>query len=334
MRAAPLAILSAAMLVSTACAAGDSSPERLAVQGELRTHDPGLVLNDEGEPAVIFSTGDPRVSLGAVQVRTSPDGGTTWDYAGETWSASTEPMWIHELVPGIEHFWAPEVIVHDGTWYLYYTGSTFGSNRSVIALMTNEDFDPSRPAEGWVDRGEVISSTAGDNYNAIDPAVLIDDDSQGWMAFGSHWGGIFLIQLDFPEGKPTAGAEPVNIAHRTTAVNAIEAPSLLHREGHYYLFVSYDRCCSGLESTYNINVGRAESIEGPYLDADGVDLRSGGGSLLAASHDNEIGPGGASVAGDWIAYHYYDADHGGDFRLAVEKLGWPDDGWPRLTQTE
>lgn len=331
MRRLLFAALGAALLVG--CAGGDTAPERLDLNGELRTHDPGLVLSEAGEPAAIFSTGDPRINLGAIQVRTSDDGGHTWDYAGETWTAATEPTWIHDQIPGIQHFWAPEVIVHDDTWYLYYVGSTFGSNRSIIGLMTNDAFNPAAPETGWVDHGEVIGSAAGDNYNAIDPAVHIDQDGQGWLVFGSHWGGIFLLPLDFPSGLPRTGAEPINLAHRGTAVNAIEAPSLIYRDGFYFLFLSYDRCCSGTESTYNINVGRADSIEGPYLDADGVDLRSGGGTLLAATQDHEVGPGGASVAGDWIAYHYYDAHHGGDFRLVIERLGWTDDGWPQLTAT-
>ncbi len=66
---------------------------------------------------------------------------------------------------------------HDGTWYLYYAASTFGSNTSVIGLMTNTTLDPDDPDYAWVDRGEVVRSTVGqDNFNAIDPAVITADD--------------------------------------------------------------------------------------------------------------------------------------------------------------
>jgi arabinan endo-1,5-alpha-L-arabinosidase len=43
---------------------------------------------------------------------------------------------------------------------------------------------------------------------------------------------------------------------------AIEAPSILERDGMFYLFVSFDQCCKGVASTYNIRVGRADRIEG------------------------------------------------------------------------
>lgn len=32
-----------------------------------------------------------------------------------------------------------------------------------------------------------------------------------------------------------------------------------------------------------------------------------------------------------LAYHVYDADAGGDFRLAIRRLAWDDDGWPVAT---
>ena len=44
---------------------------------------------------------------------------------------------------------------------------------------------------------------------------------------------------------------------------------MLEHDGKFYLFVSFDQCCKGVASTYNIRVGRADRIEGPYLDKDG-----------------------------------------------------------------
>lgn len=323
----------AAVALLGGCQSAVPAAEDLDLSGDLRTHDPGLVVGTDDHPWFVFSTGDNRVSLGAIQVRTSTDG-REWTYAGEVWGPSTEPGWAVDKIQGVQNFWAPEVIEHDGTWYLYYSASTFGSNTSAIGLMTNESLDADDPSAGWVDQGEVIASDGTKDYNAIDPAVIVDEAGQGWMAFGSFWGGIQLVGLDFPSGKVSEGSEPVTIASRQTATNAIEAPALLHRDGWYYLFVSFDSCCQGTASTYNINVGRSKSPEGPYLDAEGVDLAEGGGTLLLDTVDNRIGPGGESVSGDHIAYHYYDANFGGDFQLAIRKLGWRD-GWPVLrTESE
>ena len=75
-------------------------------------------------------------------------------------------------MPDVENLWAPEVYEHDGTWYLYYSASTFGSNRSAIGLLTATTLDPEDPAYGWTDRGEVVRSEPGrDDWNAIDPGI-------------------------------------------------------------------------------------------------------------------------------------------------------------------
>lgn len=298
----------------------------MAVDGDLRTHDPGIVVGDGGRPWFVFSTGDPKVGDGAIQVRTSPDG-EYWTHVGQAWTPEDGPGWAREQVPGVTNFWAPEVVEHEGTWYLYYAASTFGKNTSAIGLRTAETLDPQDPAAGWTDRGEVISSSPGVNWNAIDPAVLFDADGRAWLAFGSFWGGIQMVELEFPAGKPAEGAEVFNIAHMGTSLNAIEAPALLHRDDWYYLFFSADSCCQGVNSSYNINVGRSEQPQGPYVDAAGIPLTEGGGTLLLETDGDRIGPGGQSVSGNHIAYHYYDRRAGGDFRLAIRELGWQE-GWP------
>ena len=115
---------------------------------------------------------------------------------------------------------------------------------------------------------------------------------------------------------------------------AIEAASILEHEGKFILFVSFDQCCKGIASTYNIRVGRADRIEGPYRDRDGKDMREGGGTLLMATTGRFIGPGGQEAVktshGDMLAYHYYDGDAAGAAKLQFSPLGWTADGWPEL----
>ncbi|MDN4479227.1 arabinan endo-1,5-alpha-L-arabinosidase [Demequina sp. SYSU T00039] len=306
----------------------DPAGVRIDVDGDIRTHDPALVAGTEDHDWYVYSTGDVQKGFGSPQIRRSTDG-ETWEYVGTVWDKPDDVAWVYEEVSGLSNFWAPEVLEHDGTWYLYYSASTFGSNASVIGLMTSPTLDPDDPDYGWTDQGLVWRSTPGEStYNAIDPGVITDEDGTPWMAFGSFWGGIQLIELEWPSGKPIAGAEPVMIAHRTTATNAIEAPYLAYRDGWYYLFVSRDSCCQGTESTYSIAVGRAETITGPYLDSWGNDMRYDGGDELLSTRGSMIGPGGQSYSDGYLALHYYDGDDGGDFRLEIRRLGWTDDGWP------
>jgi len=308
-------------------------PEPLALAGDLAVHDPALVVGDEGEPWFVYSTGDVRVGFGAPQIRRSDDGGRTWEMVGTAWDASGDPTWVREQIDGVENFWAPELFEHDGTWYLYYSASTFGSNSSAIGLATATTLDPDDPDFGWTDQGMVVRSVAGeDDYNAIDPGVVQDADGDPWLFFGSFWGGIQQVPLEWPSGKVAGDAEPVRVAGRSGVPEpAIEAPYVVARDGWYYLFVSWDRCCSGVDSTYRIMVGRSRDVTGPFVDRDGAEMRLGGGTQVLATQEPMIGPGGQSLSAGYLGYHFYDGESGGAPRLAIQRLAWDADGWPVAT---
>ncbi len=321
-------MLAAVVLVLTGCGAPPPAPEAgpaAELNGDFFTHDPALVQGEDGEPWFIYSTGNGQVADGNIQVRRSDDG-VKWEYAGEVWPE--KPAWLQEAVPGVDNLWAPELYEHDGTWYLYYSVSTFGKNLSVIALATNTTLDPADPAYEWVDQGQVISSK-GERFNAIDPGIAEDENGTPWMSFGSFWTGLQLVQLEWPTGLRAGTEELLTIADRKAPPNAIEAPYILPHDGKYYLFFSRDFCCQGLESTYNIAVGRSDSITGPYLDAEGKELLDGGGTPLLASDGGRVGPGGQSVSGNTLAFHYYAEELDGAFRLGLAGLEW-EDGWPSV----
>ena len=291
--------------------------------GDVYTHDPALVAGEGGDPWFVYSTGSGQTADGNIQIRRSDDG-VDWEYAGEVWQE--KPDWLSEAVPGVDNLWAPELYEHDGTWYLYYSASTFGSNLSVIALATNTTIDPDAAGYEWVDRGVVISSEGAD-FNAIDPGIVEDADGTPWLSFGSFWSGLRMVELAWPDGLRASDADPLRLADRQSPPNAIEAPYILHHDGFYYLFFSRDFCCQGADSTYNIAVGRSAEVTGPYLDADGVALMDDGGTVVLGTDGAKIGPGGQSVSDGILAYHFYDAELDGAFRLGLARLDW-EDGWP------
>ncbi|WP_017557006.1 arabinan endo-1,5-alpha-L-arabinosidase [Nocardiopsis baichengensis] len=328
--AAALAVLAACAATQQAAAdpAAPSSAPPPPLTGDVRVHDPALVAGGPGEDWYVFGTGDQAVGDGNVQIRTSANG-NHWENAGTVWD--TKPAWLSEEVPGVENLWAPEVYEHDGTYYLYYSASTFGSQRSVIALATNTTLDPDDPDYAWVDRGKVFESHEGDPYNAIDPGIVEDGSGNPWMAFGSHWGGIYMLPLDWPGGKPADGAQPFRIADRGEGDNRIEAPYIAEHGGDYYLYVSFDACCQGTDSTYKIAVGRSDAPTGPFTDAEGVPMTEGGGTVILAERGGDVAAGGQSLSEGRIAYHTY-GPYGtpGDFRLGIERVRWTGDGWPVL----
>ena len=168
-------------------------------------------------------------------------------------------------MPRATQIWAPDISFFNGEYHLYYAVSSFGSQQSVIGLATNTTLNPSSPGYRWVDRGEVIASKPGhDNFNAIDPNVIIDAEGGVWLTFGSQWSGIKLLRLDPSTGLPFQGhATRLSSLASQPDHGLIEAPFVFRMGEFYYLFASSGTCCRGAASTYKIVVGRVAHGEWP-----------------------------------------------------------------------
>jgi arabinan endo-1,5-alpha-L-arabinosidase len=90
-------------------------------------------------------------------------------------------------------------------------------------------------------------------------------------------------RLDAETGKLSSADTTLHAlaSRRPLPPPAIEAPFLVRKGPYHYLFVSFDRCCRGKDSTYKVVVGRAESITGPYRDRNGTPMMEGGGSYCS-----------------------------------------------------
>ncbi|KQW46714.1 MULTISPECIES: arabinan endo-1,5-alpha-L-arabinosidase [unclassified Roseateles] len=286
-------------------------------QGDTGAHDPTLLI--QGDHWFVFTTGK------GVQRLESTDQGKTWRRLAPVFTQA--PAWWAEAVPahkGVD-VWAPKVFQHRGRTWLLYSISTFGKNRSAIGLASSDKPDGGE----WRDDGLVVASTATDNFNAIDPDLFVEGDGKLWMSYGSFWGGLRLTELS------AATLHPIGSTRFIARSPAIEAPTIQRRGDWVYLFASYDLCCKGADSTYNVRVGRARSVTGPYLDRDGKDLMDAGGTqVLAASGARWKGPGHQDVVGDWLVHHAYDTTRGGKPHLRFKRLAWSDDGWPVVAQEE
>jgi arabinan endo-1,5-alpha-L-arabinosidase len=280
--------------------------------GNLGTHDPTLI--NENGTWWQFQTGV------GIYGKVSRNGGLQWDPLPSVLPNGLS--WWRTYVPNQSgnDVWAPDVKVYNGRTYLYYSVSTFGSKVSLIGLLSASSIDTG----DWRDDGLVIRTTESNDYNAIDPDLVIDANGAPWLSFGSWNSGIKLTRLG-SNMKPTGSL--YSIASRS---GGIEAPAIVLRNGYYYLFVSVGTCCQGVNSTYQIRYGRSTSITGPYVDKSGVSMMNGGGSLLDGGNDRWRGPGGQDIAGtSVIVRHAYDAQDNGNAKLLISNLNWDGDGWPR-----
>jgi arabinan endo-1,5-alpha-L-arabinosidase len=315
------------LCLATAVFSAETQP---VLTGDLRIHDPSVIVVDGAW--VAFGTGGPGLSRGAIRIKTSTDG-LAWQDAGSIGRGI--PDWVMPTLGYKSNdLWAPSVSMHGGIVYLYYSASSFGVNTSAIALTTNDHFDPRKPAEGWVDHGPVLKTITTDDYNAIDAFRIDTADGRAFLSFGSFWSGIKMRELDPVSGMLKAdNPQLYDIAARGRG--AIEASSVLHHGDFYYLFVSYDRCCAGIASTYRIMVGRSASVFGPYESKDGKPMLASGATEVEKSSGRFIGPGGQEAftgpdGAPWLAYHYYDGTDAGVSKLQVAPIRWDADGWPYL----
>lgn len=307
-------------------------------------HDPVMARGEDGR-YYVFSTGMGIGVMSSADMKTWRRERPVFDHA---------PEWAVDSVKGFRgHIWAPDISRHGDKWYLYYSCSTFGKNGSAIGVATNSTLDPQSPHYKWEDQGVVIvSHKRQDNWNAIDPALVPNSESP-LLTYGSFWDGIQIV--DLANDLKTKTTVPKTIARRigrklslaemndSTAFtiegndtieageNAIEAPFVIHRDGWYYLLVSWDYCCRGRNSTYKTVYGRSRSARGPYLDKEGKDMAHGGGTYLAGPCEEFFGIGHCSAYefdGQWyFVSHAYDVKENGRAKLFIRKMQFDKDGW-------
>ena len=300
------------------------------LRGDLGAHDPSTIIKCKDRYYQV-------VTGYGIKTKSSADK-VFWKSGPPVFSKL--PSWTTNAVPGFDGtVWAPDIIYFANAYRVYYAISTWGSQTSAIGMVSTPTLDPTDPAYAWTDHGPVILSSTTSPYNVIDPSLVLDASGNPWMCFGSYWTGIYVVQLDPVTGMRISADSPTTqLAYNSS----IEASCLFHRGGYYYLFVNYDSCCSGVNSGYNIRVGRSPTITGPYFDRAGRDMRNAGNTLFLEGTGKFTGPGHAGILSEggrqYLSYHYYDANayapwYGayGPARFDLVPLAWTADNWPVYT---
>ena len=153
---------------------------------------------------------------------------------------------------------------YNGKYHLYYALSTFGSRNSAIGLATNVTLDAADPDYKWVDEGMVLRSFQDkDDWNAIDANLVVENENSVWLNWGSFWGGIKMRRLDPATGKPsdkdTTLYSLCSRPREQPIGGSVEAPFIVKHADYWYLFVSYDRCCRGVEQHVQRGGGPCEA---------------------------------------------------------------------------
>ena len=284
-------------------------------------HDPSTVVLQDGK-FYSYGTGN------GLPISVSDDG-WTWRRAGTLMQALPGGRPGPEVIArGGNNTWAPDVIRSGDKYFVYYSAP--GTQpKSAIGLLVGRTLDPNSPGlqVGGRRAGRLVRRRGGQQRHR--PWRVSRSDQRFALA------DIRLLLRLHPtraarsqdRQTPPPGPRPVNIA-----INS-EASIMIYRDGWYYLLVTHGSCCAGANSSYNIRMGRAKKVTGPFLDNMGIDMLQGGGKLFLGSGGRYVGPGhfGLLDLGDGVqkfSCHYEaDLDRGGVSVLDIRPLLWRD-GWP------
>lgn len=293
------------------------------LKGDIRVHDPVMIRQDGRY--YVFHTGR------GIRIKTSDDR-VVWKNAGSVFPDGELPAWHREDIPQQDgNLWAPDIHYRNGLYHLYYSVSAWMNFHSSIGYATNPTLDPEDPDYHWVDRGKVISyRNGGEGVNVIDPMVFTDDDGKVWLFYGSYQAGLRMTELD-PETGLLA-SDPPQLTVITTALG--EGVFVIKDADYYYIFASRGICCKGLQSNYQIVMGRSKKVQGPYLNREGESWLDNRYTLFLEGDYQEPGRGhnGFFCEQDttFIVYHAYTRSAGGAPLLNIKPLYMDPEGWPTL----
>jgi arabinan endo-1,5-alpha-L-arabinosidase len=297
------------------------------LKGDIRVHDP--VMIKQGDTYYVFHTGK------GVSVKTSKDK-INWKRAGSIFPQDKLPKWHKSDIPEQDgSLWAPDIYFHDGKYYLYYSVSAWMNFNSSVGLATNTTLDSTQSSYHWEDQGQIISyKNGGEKVNVIDPNVFKDKDGKLWLFYGSYQAGLRLVELNPKTGKLIKDTPDIITITKSLG----EGVFVINGPEYYYIFASRGICCKGMQSTYQVVIGRSRNVEGPYLNKEGKSWVDNNYTLLLAGDSTAPGKGhnGIFTEGDstFIVYHAYTRAANGTSLLNIKPLHMDKDGWPSLDPSD
>ncbi len=236
-----------------------------------------------------------------------------WETAGHVFDR--KPEWTSSS------FWAPELLLHNGTVFCYYTARRASDNISCIGVATSEN-----PEEGFTDHGLIVEH----GREAID-AFVYDDEGQlyiTWKAYGLEDRPIEIVGCRISADGLRLEGEPFSMLVDEERIGM--EGQYIFREGGYYYMVYAARGCCGPGSDYEVRVARAESFEGPYEKYEGNPILKGGEEFMSCGHGTGVRtPDGRHF---FICHSYM---HGDGFfqgrQPLLQEIRVGEDGWVHFT---
>lgn len=253
----------------------------------------------------------------------------TWEHVGGALEAGD-----HD---GID-FWAPEVAVHNRTFYLYYS-SAGGAGDETHRLRVATAKHPAGP---FRDTGRLLLPN---ETFSIDAHPFRDPRDGRWYLFFAkdffdERVGTGIAVAPLRDDMCGITMEPTTVVRasadwqiyernreiygqRWKAWHTVEGPFVLFHEGRYYCLYSGG---SWQTPEYGVSFAVADNVIGPYKDmwsSEGPAVLRGTPEVLGPGHNSVVvGPDGHT---SMVVYHAWDIAQTGR-RMCIDPLEWNDRG--------
>lgn len=238
---------------------------------------------------------------------------------------------------GATHFWAPEVAVEGGRFYLYYSAG-IGDRGHHLRVATSD-----RPEGPYVDTGAPLLNPECTPF-AIDASPFRDDDGRWYLFYARDFldtdrpgTALVVAPLDDMTRLGTDFHVVMRARHDWQRYQAnrsmyggvydwhtLEGPCVVKHEGRYYCLYSGG---NWQNATYGLDFVVADSVLGPYIDTNEGEgarvLRTVPGKVIGPGHNSIVeGPYGRQM---YVAYHAWDIGMEAR-RICFDRLEWTPTG--------
>ena len=154
-------------------------------------------------------------------------------------------------------YWAPELAVDQGRYYVFYTARKKGGPLCVAVATA------AQPQGPYTDQGPLVCEALG----SIDGAIIRDENDKLFLVWKLDGNSRDQPTPIWAQPLDVSGSAPRLVGEKTQLLlndvpwegNVVEGPHLVKRDGWFYMFYAGAGCC-GINCNYGIGVARSKKL--------------------------------------------------------------------------
>jgi beta-xylosidase len=228
------------------------------------------------------------------------------------------------------NFWAPEVIKVGNYYYLHYTASETDDSPKRIGLARSSA--PVGPFDDVSDSPYYSLGAKG----CIDSHIFIDDDNRTYLYYslalrenvvnGVNRSEIWVVELNADLSGVKSAAKQLFYPTHSWESNVNEAPTILKRNGIYYLMYSGNGYAN---ANYAVGYATSTSPAGPFAKyaSNPILIHTGLGKQVTGTGHNSVttSPDGTELICVYHSHINLDELGGGPRKVNIDRIGFTSD---------